>query len=295
MNRRHASQVLMGLVLAATTTATAAQRARGFAIAERRPDPGRQPGGLDARVLRESRHPHAQHRPAGGAGDAFHPRLQPQRRLLADAGEPADRPDPVAARGPQLPRGERGPDGPGRLLHDRRVPVAARDPGGCRLHLRAVGQVAPRRQRDAAGGLHLLDHDAPRPYRHVLRRRGHRGGPGPEGAGLPDRPVDRSRRAVPRREPRPALLPVPRLQRPLQPGREPESPGSQPARGGVRRRSRCCRSPATGCTPGRTTTRPSSTTSWRCDGSRPRPAASTTASARSWPPSTASAWPTTRW
>ena len=69
----------------------------------------------------------------------------------------------------------------------------------------------------------------------VLRRRGDRGRQGPQGAGLPDRLLDRPRRAVHRAEQGPAVLPVPGLQRPVRPGREHAAAGPEPPRGVLRR------------------------------------------------------------
>ena len=55
---------------------------------------------------------------------------------------------------------------------------------------------------------------------HLLRRPGDRRRPGTQGADVPDRFLDRARRQVPRAEQRPAVLPVPGLQRALRPGRQ---------------------------------------------------------------------------
>ncbi|CAA9418113.1 MAG: Arylsulfatase, partial [uncultured Phycisphaerae bacterium] len=209
----------------------------GAAAAESGPDPDGQPRGVDARLLREPRRPHAAHRPPRGRGRAVHPRAGQQPRLLAHPGHPPDRAAPVPARRSQLPdeREERRADGAQRPQHDPRVRHAAQDPPRRRVRLRPQRQVAPRRQPAPAGGLHALGHDAARAYDGVLRRRRDRGRQGPAGADVPDRPVDRARGPVHRAEPRAAVLPLPGVQRAVRAGADAAEPGPQPARGVLRR------------------------------------------------------------
>src|SRR5262245_33212201 len=75
--------------------------------------PDRQPGRLDARLLRQPGYPHAEYRQAGIARYADDAGLQQQSRLLADAGDVFNGTDSVAAWRAQL-SGRRAAECPSR-------------------------------------------------------------------------------------------------------------------------------------------------------------------------------------
>ena len=159
---------LLGVVLVLAGAADAAPPP------QRRLHPHGQPGAVDARLLRQRRHPHAEHRSARRAGNAVHPLLQLQRRLLADPGDVPHRPASLAARRSLLPASRRRTDRTEGALRHRRVPHAAADPGGRGVRLRAEREVAPGGQPDPAARVQRVGHDAARAHDDVLRRGGDR-------------------------------------------------------------------------------------------------------------------------
>ena len=78
---------LIGSVFAIGEQLAGAAREGGGAEDESGFHPDRQPGGVDARLLRQSGHSHAAYRPAGGGGDSVHAGAEQQSGVLADAGD----------------------------------------------------------------------------------------------------------------------------------------------------------------------------------------------------------------